>query len=58
VFEVEEHMLSARAIIAMCIAVSTWYHKGGELSPTEISALYSGYALNLVGAHRAASPLP
>jgi len=58
VFEVEEQMLSARAIIAMCIAVSTWYRKGGGLSPTEISSLYSGYALNLVGARRPASASP
>jgi AcrR family transcriptional regulator len=54
VFEVEEEMLSARAIIAMCIAVSTWYSRGGGLSPTEISSLYSDYALNLVRYRRVA----
>jgi AcrR family transcriptional regulator len=48
VFGVDEETLSARAIIAMCIAVSTWYSRSGGLSPTEISSLYSDYALNLV----------
>jgi AcrR family transcriptional regulator len=51
VFDVRKPLLAARAVIAMCIAVSTWYSRGGGLSPTEISELYSHYALSLVG-HR------
>lgn len=48
-FSVKAPEQAARAVIAMCIAVASWYQKNGPLTPTEISDLYSHYALNLVG---------
>jgi AcrR family transcriptional regulator len=48
-FHVEQPERASRAVIAMCIAVASWDQKGGSLTPTDISDLYSQYALNLVG---------
>lgn len=47
-FDVEP-MEASRAILAMCIAVASWYQKGGAMTPADISERYSQYALNLVG---------
>jgi AcrR family transcriptional regulator len=40
---------TARAVHAMCSAVSGWYRPDGPMSPAEVADLYVGMALRLVG---------
>jgi AcrR family transcriptional regulator len=42
---------TARAVHAMCSAVSGWIRVGGAMSPDEVAELYVGMALRVVGAH-------
>jgi hypothetical protein len=42
---------TARAVHAMCSAVSGWFRVGGAMSPDEVAELYVGMALRVVGAH-------
>jgi AcrR family transcriptional regulator len=44
-----EPLQASRAILAMCIAVASWYQNRGPMTPDDIAKLYSQYALNLVG---------
>ena len=56
-----EPLQASRAILAMCIAVASWYQNGGPMTPDDIAKLYSQYALNLVGFRPLAgssSPVP
>jgi AcrR family transcriptional regulator len=46
---------TARAVHAMCSAVTDWYRADGPLSPEDVGELYVGMALRLVGA-RALAP--
>jgi AcrR family transcriptional regulator len=41
---------TARAVHAMCAAVSGWYRADGAMSPQDVGELYVGMALRLVGA--------
>ena len=41
---------TARAVHAMCSAVTGWYRADGPMSPDEVAELYVGMALRLVGA--------
>ncbi|MEA2180462.1 MAG: hypothetical protein QOG77_3759 [Solirubrobacteraceae bacterium] len=41
---------TARAVHAMCSAVTTWYRADGPMSPQDVGELYVGMALRLVGA--------
>jgi AcrR family transcriptional regulator len=45
---------TARAVHAMCSAVTAWYHPGGPMSPEDVGELYVGMALRLVGARELA----
>jgi len=42
---------AARAVHAMCSAVSGWYRDDGAMAPHEVAELYVGMALRVVGAH-------
>jgi AcrR family transcriptional regulator len=42
---------TARAVHAMCSAVSGWFRVGGAMSPDEVAELYVGMALRVVAAH-------
>jgi AcrR family transcriptional regulator len=41
---------TARAVHAMCSAVTGWYQPDGPMSPEDVGELYVGMALRLVGA--------
>jgi AcrR family transcriptional regulator len=41
---------TARAVHAMCSAVTSWYQPDGPMSPDDVGELYVGMALRLVGA--------
>lgn len=43
---------AARAVVGLCIGVADWYDPDGPDTPEQIAALYTRYALNLVGARR------
>jgi AcrR family transcriptional regulator len=45
---------TARAVHAMCSAVSGWYRDDGAMAPQEVAELYVGMALRVVGAHELA----
>jgi AcrR family transcriptional regulator len=45
---------TARAVHAMCSAVTDWYRADGPLSPKDAGELYTGMALRLVGARELA----
>lgn len=45
---------TARAVHAMCSAVTGWYREGGAMTPEEVGDLYVGMALRLVGARELA----
>lgn len=40
---------TARALASMCVAVASWYHPEGELSPNDVVAIYRDLGLQLVG---------
>jgi AcrR family transcriptional regulator len=48
---------AARAVHAMCSAVSGWYRDDGRMAPDEVAELYVGMALRVVGA-RELAPAP
>lgn len=48
-FDVKRPHATARALASMCVAVASWYHRGGELSPEEVVAIYRDLGLELVG---------
>ena len=48
---------AARAVHAMCSAVSGWYRDDGRMAPDEVAELYVGMALRVVGA-RERAPAP
>jgi AcrR family transcriptional regulator len=48
-FEVKRPHDTARALASMCVAVASWYHRGGERSPDDIVAIYRDLGLQLVG---------
>ncbi len=48
-FDVKRPHETARALASMCVAVASWYHRGGELSPEEVVAIYRDLGLELVG---------
>ncbi|AFA71967.1 putative transcriptional regulator, TetR family [Gordonia polyisoprenivorans VH2] len=41
---------ASRAVVGLCIGVADWYDPDGPDTPERIAALYTRYALNLVGA--------
>jgi AcrR family transcriptional regulator len=45
---------TARAVHAMCSAVTVWYQPDGPMSPEDVGELYVGMALRLVGARELA----
>jgi AcrR family transcriptional regulator len=45
---------TARAVHAMCSAVSGWYRDDGPMAPDEVADLYVGMALRVVGARELA----
>jgi AcrR family transcriptional regulator len=45
---------AARAVHAMCSAVSGWYRDDGRMAPDEVAELYVGMALRVVGARELA----
>ena len=45
---------TARALHAMCSAVTGWYRTDGPMSPDHVAELYVGMALRLVGARELA----
>lgn len=49
IFDVERPHETARALASMCVAVASWYHRGGELSPDDVVAIYRDLGLQLVG---------
>lgn len=49
-FRVRDPKLAARAVIAMCTAVSNWFDPRGPLTAEEVKAEVALLALNLVGA--------
>jgi len=49
IFEVTRPHETARALASMCVAVASWYHRGGELSPDDVVAIYRDLGLQLVG---------
>lgn len=49
IFEVKRPHETARALASMCVAVASWYHPGGELSPDDVVAIYRDLGLQLVG---------
>jgi AcrR family transcriptional regulator len=40
---------ASRAIVTMCTAVASWYHKSGPLTPAEIADTYADLGLSTVG---------
>jgi AcrR family transcriptional regulator len=48
-FEIGHPHETARALASMCVAVASWYHRGGSLSPDDVVALYRDLGLKLVG---------
>jgi AcrR family transcriptional regulator len=48
-FDVARPHEAARALASMCVAVAAWYHRGGELSPDDVVAMYRDFGLQLVG---------
>ncbi len=48
-FRVRDPKLAARAVIAMCTAVSNWFDQRGPLTAEEVRAEVAILALNLVG---------
>jgi AcrR family transcriptional regulator len=53
-FECDTPRETARAVHAMCSAVTGWYRPDGRMSPEEVGELYVGMALRLVGARELA----
>jgi AcrR family transcriptional regulator len=49
-FACEAPRETARALHAMCSAVTNWYRPDGPMSPDDVAELYVGMALRLVGA--------
>jgi AcrR family transcriptional regulator len=49
VFRVKWPHETARALASMCVAVASWYHPDGELSPNDVVAIYRDLGLQLVG---------
>lgn len=49
IFRVDRPHETARALASMCVAVASWYHRGGELSPDDVVAIYRDLGLQLVG---------
>jgi AcrR family transcriptional regulator len=47
-FEVPAVKEASRAIVTMCTAVATWYHRKGPLAPAEVVAIYRQLARNIV----------
>jgi AcrR family transcriptional regulator len=54
-FRCETPRETARAVHAMCSAVTCWFEPGGELTPDAVAELYVGLALRLVGARELAA---
>jgi len=50
VFDCPTPRETARAVHAMCSAVTGWYRQDGPMSPDEVGELYVGMALRLAGA--------
>jgi AcrR family transcriptional regulator len=48
IFSVEAPHEASRAIVTMCTAVATWYHRNGQLQPDEIVEIYRDLARNVV----------
>ncbi|NDK89992.1 TetR family transcriptional regulator [Gordonia desulfuricans] len=42
---------AARAVVGLCMSVSEWFDPAGPDTPHEVAALYTDYALGLVGCH-------
>ena len=49
VFAVARPHATSRALASMCVAVSSWYRRDGELGAEEIVAIYRDLGLQLVG---------
>lgn len=49
VFHVRTPREASRAIVTMCTAVATWYHRDGEMSAAQIVDVYQDLALTTVG---------
>ena len=49
IFDVERPHETTRALASMCVAVASWYHPGGGLSPDDVVAVYRDLGLRLVG---------
>jgi AcrR family transcriptional regulator len=54
VFTVTEPREASRAIVTMCTAVASWYHRTGPMSAAQIVDTYRRLALNTVGFDSAA----
>jgi AcrR family transcriptional regulator len=52
VFDVDDPVEAARAIVVMGTAAGTWFHPGGRLTPQKLGERYAALALKLVGAKR------
>lgn len=50
-FTPTDSRLTAIALIDLGIGIAAWYQPEGQYSPEELAELYTGYALNMVGAH-------
>ena len=48
-FNSENPRETSRAILSMCTQVATWYRPSGPLSPNEVSAIYIGLTLRMLG---------
>ena len=49
VFSVDDRAGTVRGLLGMLHWITTWYQRGGELSPEEIAAQYADHACRLVG---------
>lgn len=49
VFHVDYPQQAARAVLAMCTAVATWYRRSGPLTVNDVVEQYTALARNLVG---------
>ncbi len=50
VFDVDDPIETARAIVVMGTAAGTWFRAGGRLTPQKLGERYAALALKLVGA--------
>lgn len=52
VFHVDDRAGTVRGLLGMLHWITTWYQRGGELSPDEIATQYADHACRLVGVAR------